>query len=349
MPPASNVPKQQQKQIQEAEELHARYYGTPDTPPVEAPPVDPSLAVVPPVETPPVETPPVDPAPVVPPVETPPVELDAAGGDYDKLLQMHRTLQGKYDAEGGRANEQVTGLMGRVHELEQMLANPAPVTPATPANPAAPTQASLLTAQEVEDYGQDMIDVVKRAAREEVGQELDTLRAENENLKTQVGGVQQTTAVTARQTMLNYLDGELSGWRQINTEPVFVQWAEDIDTFSGQRRIDMLRAAFEQNNGPRVLAFFRGFTTENAAFQTQSQIEPARQPQVDLNSLVAPGRASDGDAPRAPEGNKPTYSQADIQQFYANVNRGVYKSDPAEKDRIERDIFAAQSDGRITA
>jgi hypothetical protein len=268
---------------------------------------------------------------------------------------MHRTLQGKYEAEGARASEQVNGLMGRLHDLEQLLSQgptaSAPATPATPATPVAPTvsAAQLVTQQEVEDYGADMIDVVKRAAREEVGPELSGLRAENERLTSQLAGVQQTTQLTARQTMLNFLDGDLGVWRQVNKDPTFVRWAEDIDTFSGQRRIDMLRTAFEQNNGPRVLAFFKSFLNENAAFTGQSQIEPAPQPQVDLNTLIAPGRASDGDAPRAPEGNKPVYTQADITRFYADVNRGVYKGDPTEKDRIERDIFAAQGDGRIIA
>jgi hypothetical protein len=350
--PSSNVPKQQRDQLKAAEELHAQYYG-------EAPASETDLALVPegqpldgqhPELTPP---PVVEPAAEVPPVVEPAAEVpaadpaaDPAEGDYPKLLQMHRTLQGKYDAEGARGTEQVNALLGRVHDLEQLVASPPAPVATDPSIPSPPTE-SLLSSQEVEDYGQDMIDVVKRAAREEVGQELNALRAENANLQQQVGGVQQTTAISARQTMFQFLDGELNVWRQLNKEPEFVQWVENVDTFSGQPRIEMLRAAFEQNNGPRVLAFFQGFLTENAAFRPQGQNEPARQPQVDLNSLVAPGRASDGDLPRAPEGNKPEYTQADIQRFYADVNRGVYKSDPAEKDRIERDIFAAQGEGRI--
>lgn len=110
----------------------------------------------------------------------------------------------------------------------------------------------------------------------------------------------------------------------------------------------MLRSAFENNNGPRVLAFFKTFTNENAAFQTGAQIETAGQPQVDLNTLVAPGRASDGSAPRAQEESSGRqWTQAEIGQFYADVQRGVYRDDPAKKAAIENDIFAAQSAGRI--
>jgi hypothetical protein len=262
-------------------------------------------------------------------------------------MQAYRTLQGKYDAETGRAKEQMSAMSARLRDLENLLSQPAETT--QPAATPTDSVQSLLTEEEVEDYGQDMIDVIKRAAREAVGQELDTLRAENAQLKQQLGGVQQTTAMSARQTMLNDLDRQQSDWRQINTDPAFMQWAEDIDAFSGQRRIDMLRQAFEENNGPRVLAFFQTFARENAAFKTSGPTETATpQPQVSLESLVAPGRASDGSIPRAQEENAGRqWTSAQIQKFYSDVQRGVYKNDPAKKAAIEADIVAAQRQGRF--
>ena len=336
----SNVPRQQQKQLAEAEELHRRFYGTPDAEEAAAEgegegeseaTTAPDLTVV-------------DKKKSAPTAEAAPV-ADPYKGDYTKLLQAHRTLQGKYESEGKQMSERMSAMSGRLHDMERLLANPP--TPAQPIE-AGETQASLLSAQEVEDYGQDMIDVVKRAAREEVGQELAQIRAQNAQLRQQLGGVEQTTQRSARQTMLDYLDREMSVWRQINTDEAFVQWAEDFDTFSGRSRIEMLRAAFEANNGTRVLAFFKAFANENAAFKTDVQTETAR-PQVDLNTLVAPGRAgNNGGVPRAQEeGNLKTYTQAEIGKFYRDVNSGAYKDRPAEKAATEKDIFAAQSSGRI--
>lgn len=348
------IPKQQQKQLEEAEALHRRFYGGEKVTEDPAAGDDPNLSLVgdapeapPKEEAPKAEAPPKKEAPKA---EAPPKEeapKDPYSGDYAKLLQAHKTLQGKYESETARAQDQIQAMSGRLHDLENLLASAS----SAPAEAPASTEIeSLLSPQELEDYGEDMIDVVKRAAREAVGKELAELRAENAQLKTQLGGVQQTTAQTARQTMLNDLDRDMSEWRQINTDPAFVQWAEELDTFSGQRRIDMLRAAFEQNNTPRVLSFFKAYAKENAAYQTNPQNETAAKPQVDLHSLVAPGRATDGSDPRAQEERHGRqWTQAEIQRFYGDVQRGVYKNDPAKKQAIEEDIFAAQSEGRIVA
>ena len=42
------------------------------------------------------------------------------------------------------------------------------------------------------------------------------------------------------------------------------------------------------------------------------------------------------------------WTQDEIQAFYRDVNRGVYRNKPDEKDRIEADIFLAQSKNLIT-
>jgi len=350
----SNVPRQQQKQIQEAEELHRRHYGGEAAPaPEDKAPAEeaPDLSLV--------DT--ATPAPVEEPIEEPSAApegkakakapakekpADPYAGNYEKLLHAHKTLQGKYEAESARAKDQLDALHGRVYEMEQLLAK-APTAAET--SVAEQVVQRLVSDEEIEDYGPDMIDVIRRAARETVGPELERLRVENERLQQQLGGVQQTSQLSARQTMLNYLDKEFSVWRQINSDPAFVRWAEDIDTFSGQRRIDMLRAAFDNNNGTRVLAFFKAFAKENAAFtQTSTQTETPSKAQVDLNTLVAPGRAVESSAPRAQdESTASQWTEAQIAEFYRDVQSGVYRNDPAKKARIENDIFAAQKAGRI--
>jgi hypothetical protein len=41
------------------------------------------------------------------------------------------------------------------------------------------------------------------------------------------------------------------------------------------------------------------------------------------------------------------YAPGDIAKFFNDVKQGKYKGKEAERDRIERDIFAAQREGRI--
>jgi hypothetical protein len=67
----------------------------------------------------------------------------------------------------------------------------------------------------------------------------------------------------------------------------------------------------------------------------------------ELERQVAPGRTKSGSAVATNKAN--VYSPDDIRNFFNDVRSGKYKGREAERDRIERDIFAAQRDGRITA
>ena len=50
-----------------------------------------------------------------------------------------------------------------------------------------------------------------------------------------------------------------------------------------------------------------------------------------------------------PSGQARTYTQEDIKNFYVDVRKGKFKGRDDERGRIERDIFAAQQEGRIVA
>lgn len=46
-------------------------------------------------------------------------------------------------------------------------------------------------------------------------------------------------------------------------------------------------------------------------------------------------------------GDTKVYTRVDVAKFFDDVRKGVYKGREQERDRIERDIFAAQREGRI--
>jgi hypothetical protein len=67
-----------------------------------------------------------------------------------------------------------------------------------------------------------------------------------------------------------------------------------------------------------------------------------------LEKQVAPGRSRGAGAPANPSQGK-MYSPTDITKFFNDVRTGKYKGREQERDRIERDIFAAQRENRIQA
>lgn len=336
------LPKAAQKQIEAAEKLHAETY--PET----AAPEGTVLAEVPNDQSAPQGEPSAETVREVPEGEGE-AQAPSAPTAETPVDWKHKydVLQGKYNAEVPRLQQQNEGLNSRLGDMEAQMGQLLQSQQA----PAAPIEAgSYLTEEERTDYGDDMIAVVKKAAREEFEPVVSQLQSENAQLRGLLGGMQQQNVQSARDTMLTDLDGSMSNWREVNQNQEFLGWLENVDPYSGQKKLDLLRQAFENNNTSRVLAFFKGFLNENAAYTPNQQPGSSAQAQVSLETLVAPGRAADGGEGRAQDGipQGRVWTQADISGFYRDVNRGVYRNDPDKRASLEADLFAAQSEpGRI--
>ena len=135
-------------------------------------------------------------------------------------------------------------------------------------------------------------------------------------------------------------------FRSVN--PEFIEWLSLPDPYSGDIRHNMLKAAWERRDVPRVAAFFKGFLAEEAAYRPASQETPAGRPagKVSLESFAAPGRAKTAAATSAPA-EKPLITSAQISKFYADCDAGRYDGREEEKARFEKSIFEAQREGRI--
>ena len=232
----------------------------------------------------------------------------------------------------------------RITQLEGMMATMSSPPPATPVTP--PT---LVTPDEVTEYGGEFLDLVGRRAKEIVSPEVQALKDELETLKSRLGNVGEHIAKDARGRMHAFLNERVPNWLEINDNEKFLNWLALPDTYSGAIRHSMLKAAYAANDAPRVLAFFNGFLAEEAASTPPAPApDPAAPvaPKVPLETFAAPGRAKSAATPLVPP-EKPTISRADVTKFYEDLRRGVYRGRDEEKARIEAMIFEANRDGRI--
>lgn len=92
-----------------------------------------------------------------------------------------------------------------------------------------------------------------------------------------------------------------------------------------------------------MINFFKTWE-EGRGEVTEAQKNKKAQPSQ-LEKQVSPGRGRSG-AAHTPSEPK-MYTPQDIKSFFADVQKGKYKGREEERDRIERDIFAAQREGRI--
>jgi hypothetical protein len=252
-----------------------------------------------------------------------------------------KTWKGRHDKQV----EQTRLLSQRLGEMERLMAElqakPAPKVDV----PVMPQR--LITQQEETDYGSEFLNVVAKKAREELLPVIAKQEVEIENLRAQLNGVGNLVTQDAHERMRSLLTQRVPNWLEINTQKEFLDWLALPDPYSGNIRQNMLTAAWNASDGPRVANFFHGFLAEEAALAPATTIQPAvnaKPAKPSLESFVAPGRAKTAATNPA---EKPTYTARQISQFYQDAAAGKYAGREAEKAAIEADIFAAQRERRI--
>ena len=261
--------------------------------------------------------------------------------------QRWRSLQGMYNADTTRLRAENNQMNQRVTQLEQLIAS---LSAPQQGQPAQGTAARLITDKDTEDYG-DSIDVMRRAAREEFSEaqreiaELKRMVMQVQtNVVPKVESVVQRQALTAENTFWSELSAIVPDWREINANQGFHNWLLEVDPLSGMNRQTYLDVAQGQLDAYRVGEFFRTWQSSNGNSAAQ---QPRNVAATQLEKQIAPGRGRTTSS--ATTGNEAkSYSRTDIAKFFDDVRKGMYKGKEQERDRIERDIFAAQREGRIT-
>lgn len=283
------------------------------------------------------------PAPDAPPAPQPTPAPTPTEPDYKNM----------YEAQVGRVRALTRDLgasNSRIEALENMLANMSSA-PRAAADPAPAPK--LITEKDIQEMGPEMIDLMRRAAREELGgTDLSAVKTMLAELQSRVGSVQQNVTLSAKQQMHNLLDTSLPNWNEINHAEDFHAWLALRDGFSGVTRKTLLTQAYAANDGPRVLAIFEGFVSETASQRPASpNLVPAPAPSTqpaapNLADLAAPGRARTAATPQTPA-EKQIIRTSDVNAFYAAVRKGLYKGREQEQAAHEAELGAAMREGRV--
>ena len=316
-----SLPRAVQQQVEEADALVAQMSGTQ--------PVDPETGE--PIAVAPQPEPEPQPQNVSPEPEAKPAVSE------ETWEQKYHTLKGKFDAEVPRLYAQVRELNTQVTQLTSDLAV-AKVQPAQ-AEPASTT--SLITEQDKEAFGSDLIDLIERATEAKMAgsRSLEAkLTAEIAELKGKLGNVTERQVVSDKDRYESALTNAVPDWQALNVDQGFLNWLAEVDPVYGMPRQYALTNAYEALDAIRTATIFN---------QYKKSVAPPAQSnnRADLQRQVAPTRSRTSPAPTNPNVDKRIYSQQDIDAFYTEWRRGFI--DEAEAVQIEKDIHAATVEGRI--
>lgn len=269
----------------------------------------------------------------------------------DPYEQRYKTLQGMYNADKSRWQQQATELQSRQAHLEQLLAS------LSQPQQSPVQEQTIVSDAERDEYG-DSINVMRKVSQEELRPLMgkvsqmeqmlqNVLLSLNNQIVPQVQQVAQQQAVSQEDRFWQALASKVPNWQQINNDRQFHDWLLEIDPLTGAARQSHLELAQKSLNADRVAAFFGTFVEQTGKYKPNADAQPNRSAQVsELEKQVAPGKGRVNNSATSNKADK-TYSPNDIRKFFDDVRAGKYKGREAERNRIERDIFAAQQEGRI--
>lgn len=326
------LPKAVQQQLEEADRIAAELggektgEGSSETNPNNQqsdPPVEPQV--------PPQDPPPSDP----PPDNTISQENKSQEIPEEKWAHKYHTLKGMYDAEVPRLHSQVREMQAK---LDQLIADKA----ASEARAAeVPPASSLITDEDKEAFGPDLIDLIERATEAKVA----TLRANEADLKSQIkelqgqlGNVSERQVVSDKDRFLAGLGQQVPDWEALNVNQGFLEWLQQIDPVYGLPRQAALNNAYESLDVARVANIFKAYKA------TLPQQPAPRSNQAELQRQVAPTRTRTTSQPNDTM-DRPIFSNQDIEKFYSDWRRGYYTDDEAAS--MEQQIHAAIAEGRV--
>jgi len=246
-------------------------------------------------------------------------------------------LKGKYDAEVPRLHSQMREMSQQV----QTLITEAAVAKAQQTKQEPVPAKTLITEQDKEAFGSDLLDLIDRATEQKLAGNRDLeaqLRAEINELKGKLGNVTERQVVSDKDRYEAALAAQVPDWEAMNVDQGFLTWLAEVDPVYGMPRQYALTNAYESLDANRTATIFK---------QYKATLAPAQRPQAnrELQRQVAPTRSHTSPAPTTSTAEKRVYTTQDIDSFYAEWRRGMI--DEAEAVQIERDIHAAINEGRI--
>lgn len=295
-----------------------------------------------PLDEPPQPTPTEPPVPPTPAPPPPPPAEDPA-----LWKQRFLSLQGMYNSQVPKLQEQVEELTKRLDE--------AKTPPAT--SPTEPPKGKALTSSDVEAFGADLIDVIRRGAREQIDElkgqyeaKIAALEGQLAQATQSVTQVAEVQASTVQQSFFQQLGDRLPTWEQVQASEECqnwlgtripggqLTWNDVLVTAANKRDVNAVMEVFDE--------FFNRYPTLNPRTPPPAPTPPAPpKNRAELERQVTPAKTSAAAPP--PAAGKRVYTSQDYANESMKVIRLMQQNKRAEADALETELNAALAENRV--
>ena len=311
-----------------AERLIAQSVKTPAGNPPEPQPPQPALAVVTDPIVPAVPDQRANPYAVDPTAA--PVSARPAEPVQDDWKHKYSVLQGMFDKSRSENANRITQLENQIGVLTTMAAQPT--THQDTFHPDIPPQNLNygLTEEQIEEIGgQEFVDAIGKISSAGAAGEIASLKQE-------LGSIKESQTETLEDIFYARLSELSPHWRAINKDDRFNEWLNEGEGLSGIARNNFLINAYDNRDAETAARYFNQFAE---LLPTEPGLNP------DALTDFIPDFTGGGGPTSNTTGA--IYTPASIQAFFKDRGLGKFKGREDEAAAIERDIFAAQKEGRI--
>lgn len=255
----------------------------------------------------------------------------------EKWAHKYHTLKGMYDAEVPRLHSQVREMQT---QMQQLIADKAAVEARVA---EVPKVDSLITDEDKEAFGPDLIDLINRATESKVATLRDReaeLLSKISKLEGQLGNVEERQGISDKDRFLMGLGQQVSDWEKINVDQGFLTWLQEVDPVYGIPKNVALNSAYENLDVSRVASIFNAY---KQLVEPAAPVAPVKR-QQELQRQVAPTRTRSTSQPND-NMDRPIFNNSDIEEFYTNWRRGYFTDEEAAN--MEQQIHAAIAEGRV--
>lgn len=318
------LPRQVEAQLKELEEIEKQLaaqqnpQATPEEPaPQPAQPVEPTQ----------------NPEPVAQQPEAKPEKPTEPEVPEETWQQKYKTLKGMYDAEVPRLHSDIRELKSQMDKLQKAAEAPKPETKPAKAE-------KLVTDADVQAFGEDLIEVQRKVAREvaaEFRDELDAMKAENDKLREQLTATGTQVSEASFEQRLYRL---VPDFQAVNADERWISWLNEVDPLLRAPRKSVAQQAFNQGDAEAVAHYIGMF---------KASIAPVEQPRdkaAELEKQIQPNRSAAA-APVSPTAK--TYTDAQVQKMFLKSVELSAKGQRDEALKLEAEIDAAYREGRVRA
>lgn len=266
--------------------------------------------------------------PVTQPSETPKSEPES-----DEWRHKYNTLKGKFDAEVPRLYQalkerdaQLQSLLSRLEQLEKQ--------------PEQTTEEPLVTKKDEEEFGADLVSMVRRAAKEEVRVAVAAVMKEFDSkfsaFLQQVNAVQTKVQMSEAERFWNRVRSLVPDWDNVDTDPDWIDFLDTSPDYTTETYRELATKAIQASQAEKVaklVEIWRG---------NKNPAPSVTVPNPELQRQVAPSTVKSS-TPVQPA--KKIYTREEYEALYDVRNEQRYGAKRAAEMRAEADLAVAE--GRV--